>query len=272
MNIFRIVGTVAQSWLFALRCLGYGRVREPFFVLGGLQLIVLILLGEFHQEWLAGAITPVVRLLGGDAATHYPEHFWRLPEIYRTANAVLMIGLGIFAYGAAISGFVARADRWRPAFTKGAALVPVALLTTGVSWAITSAFNQIPMEIALRSSIIRLGLQAVELGLVVVVLSAFAYAPAFIVLEGASAGRALAESWRLMRRLPLHTLLVIAVPMGVLFPPTFFLFEMNMDEAGLVPDVVGLLLTLLLVIRVFFDVLVIGGLTFLFVHERGGKP
>ena len=60
----------------------------------------------------------------------------------------------------------------------------------------------------------------------------------------------------------------MALPAAILFPLNFFVFEMNMDEAGLVPEGAGMLLTVRLVIRVFLDVLVVGGLTFLFLGRK----
>ena len=164
MIVYQVVGTVTRSWWFAVRCLQYGRVREPFFVLAGAQLGVLILLGQFHAEWLAGALTPVVSTLGGEAATHYPEHFWLLPELYRNANVLVMILFGVFAHAAAIAGFAARADRWAPAFQRAGALVPLGLLNFGTAWAITSAFDLIPQEIVFYSSIVRLGFQGIDIG------------------------------------------------------------------------------------------------------------
>lgn len=264
MNVYQVVGTVVQAWGFALRCLQFGRVREPFFVLAGLQLGVLILLGQFHAEWFAGALTPVVRALGGEAATHYPEHFWLLPELYRNANAGLMILFGVFIHAAAIAGFASRSNRWSPAFRRAGALIPIGFLHFGIAWAITSAFNLVPEEIVFYSSIIRLGLQGVELGLILILSSLLAYAPVLVVLDDASFPRALAGSVRLCLRMPLQTLLVVAVPVALMFPPTFFLYEMNLDMAGLAPETVGLLLIAIVVVRVCFDVVVVGGLTCLY--------
>jgi hypothetical protein len=271
VSILQLVGFVARAWIFALDRLRYGRVREPFFVLGGVQLIVLILLGFFHHQWLAKALTPLVAFLGGEEATHYPEHFWRLPELYRHADALLMVVLGAFAYAAAALGFTAHASRWPTAFRSAGTLIPIALLGAGSAWAITSAFNLVPMEIVFLSSVVRLGLQMIELALIVTILSVLAVAPLAVVLDGASLTQALAISWQTFRSYPFHILLMIAVPWGLLFPVRFFLHEMNMEEAGLAPQAVGLILTGLLVVRILFDALTIGALTFLFVGTGGGK-
>lgn len=268
MNLYRAVGTVAQAWMFALRGVRRARTREPFVLVGGIQLILLIALGHFHTPALAGFLTPVVRWLGGEGATHYPDHFWALPEVIRGADTILAILFTFIAWGVATLRFSERAAPWSAGFRRSGALMGIGLLSAGTVWIITSLFDLIPIEITMRSFIIRMGFQGIELLMIVLVQSLLAYAIAFVLLDGRTFGGALAGSVGFFRQRWMTTFLLLALPAAILFPMTFFLFEMNMDEAGLVPEGVGMLLTVRLVIRVFFDVLVVGGLTFVFLGRK----
>ena len=113
MIVYQTIGEVAQAWIFALRALGRPQVREPFFVVGGLQLILLLALGNFHAVALAGFLAPVVRALGGEAALHYPDHFWALPEIYRSANTAFGIFFTYTAWGVATIRFAGEQVTWQ---------------------------------------------------------------------------------------------------------------------------------------------------------------
>jgi hypothetical protein len=271
MNVFQGVGLAAGGWGSAFRGLLHPPVREPFLLLFGVQLLLLIALGYFHAPVLAPIMEPVVRWLGGEEATHYPEHFWALPEILRNAELVVFIVLGPLALGVGTLRFARGSAAWGEAFARTPALLTLGVLGPGLSWTITSLFDLIPLEFSLQSFVIRMGLQAAELLSIALVYTALAYSIAFVLIAGRPLGPALRDSIRLAARLPIPTFLLVAVPLAILFPPTFFMYEMDMGEAGLPPDAVGLLLTARILLQVIFAALSVGGLTDLFLHSTGPR-
>lgn len=267
MNLFQGVGLAAGAWASAFRATLRPPVREPILLLCGVQLLLLIGLGYFHAPALVRWMAPVVRWLGGEEATHYPEHFWALPEILRNAELPIAVLLAPIALGVATLRFARGSAPWREAFDRTAALIAIGVLGPGSAWTITSLFDLIPLEFSLRSFNIRMGLQGAELLSIALVYSGLAYSIAYVLLDRRPLGSALLASLRLAARLPIPTFLLVAVPMGVLFPPTFFMFEMDMGEAGLPPDAVGLLLALRIVLQAAFATLSLGGLTDLFLRS-----
>jgi hypothetical protein len=267
MNIFQAVGLAAGAWGSAARGMLHPPVREPFLLLFGVHLLLLIGLGYFHAPVLAPLMEPVVRWLGGEEATHYPEHFWALPEILRNAELVVTVLLGPLALGVATLRFARGSAAWHEVFARMPALLALGALGPGLAWTITSLFDLIPLEFVLQSFMIRMGLQAAELLLVALVYTELAYSLAFVLIAGSPLGKALGSSLRLTSRLPIPTFLLVGVPLGILFPPTFFLFEMDMGEAGLPPDAVGLLLIMRVGLQVMFAALSVGALTDLFMHS-----
>jgi hypothetical protein len=267
--VYQTIGEIAQAWIFALRSLRRPQVREPFFIVGGLQLILLLALGNFHSVALAGFMAPVVRALGGEAALHYPDHFWALPEIYRSATTVLGILFTYTAWGVATLRFAGEHGTWQEGFRRAPALMAVAVFATGTPWLITSLFDLIPTDITLRTTNIRLGLQGIELLMIVITKSLVAFAIPFILLLGMPFAEAVTRSAKLLRHSWLTIFAMIAIPMAILFPSTFFMFEMDMSAKGMRPEGVGLLLTANIVIRLCFDSLVVGGVTAIFIHRTG---
>jgi hypothetical protein len=185
----------------------------------------------------------------------------------RDAELVVSVLLAPLLLGIATLRFARASAAWSGAFARMPALVILGVLGPGLSWTITSLFDLIPLEFSLQSFMIRMGLQAGELLLIAMVYTALAYSLAFLLIAGRPLGSALDASLRLAARLPIPTLLLVAVPLAILFPPKFFLFEMDMGEAGLPPDAVGLLLALRIVLQVTLAALSVGGLTSLFMHS-----
>lgn len=268
MNLIQAVGVTASAWLSALRGMLRPPVREPFLLLGGIELLLLIGLGFFHAPLLAPALLPVVRTLGGEGAIHYPEHFWALPELLRDASLAVHLLLAPFALATAVLRFAGERGRWSQASRRAPALLGIGLLGPGLTWTITTLFDLIPTEVALRSFVIRMGLQGVELLLIALVYTALAYAIAGVVLGERPIGRALAGSITLAGLLPLPTFFLVAVPLAALFPLDFFLFEMDVSQTGLAPETVGLLLALRVVLRMFLVALATGGLTDLYLRSK----
>jgi hypothetical protein len=269
LNVFQAVGITAGGWGFAARGVLRPPVREPMLVVTGLQLLLLIGIGFFHEPALAPVLEPVVRWIGGEAATHYPQHFWILPELLRTAGLAISLLVSPFAMAVATMRFAGGPGPWTDAFDRTPALLVLGLLGPGVAWTITSAFDRIPEDIALTSFVVRMGLQGAELVLLALLYSGLAYSVAYLMIGNRSLGHAIASSVRLSRNLAMPTFLLVALPLGLLFPLTFFLYEMDLSQAGIAPEAVGLLLALRIVLRIFLVALTVGGLTDLYLRSQG---
>ena len=267
MNLYRDIGIAARAWVFAVRGIGRETTLEPFLLIGLAQAILLAGLVWFYLPALAQILEPVVRGIGGEEATHYPHHLWTLPETWRTTNLILLLTVTVIMRAVATARYANAPAIWSAAFGRAPALILIAIAGPGVAWGITTAFNQIPTEISLSSFVIRIGLQGLELGMIVIVESLVGYAIAFVMLDGAGPLRAIGASVGLALRHPLPTLLILAVPAVILFPPTFFLVEMDVAQSGLSPEGVALAWTLRLIVEWALLILVTGGLTGIYLHH-----
>ena len=271
MNLFQALGVAAASWGAAARGVLHPPVREPFLLLCGIQLALLIAFGYFHAALLAPVLEPVVRWIAGEAATHYPEHFWALPEILRVLALPIVVILVPPSFAVATLRFARGRAEWAEAFRRMPALLALGVLGPGLAWTTTTLFDQIPLEISLRSFVIRMSLQGAELLLIALVHTALAYSLCFLLLDDRPLPAAIGASARLAARLVLPTFLLVAVPVALQFPLNFFMFEMDMSEKGLPPDAVGLLLAARILIQALFAALTVGGLTDLYLRSTKGR-
>lgn len=77
-------------------------VLVPFIVFGLIQAGLLTALAFFTTPALAPFMLPVVRLLGGDAAVHYPMHFVLLPRLWEPVYLPLVATLGFALWTRAV--------------------------------------------------------------------------------------------------------------------------------------------------------------------------
>jgi hypothetical protein len=117
--------TPGEFWLtlrVAVSALGRKRILVPFLLYGAAQLGVLASLSTFHAPGLSPVAEPIVRSLGGEVATHYPQFYIVLPSIVEKAFAVLHMVLGSLLMGAATvmlwTSFVHRPCTLHEAFVK----------------------------------------------------------------------------------------------------------------------------------------------------------
>ncbi|UCF78258.1 MAG: hypothetical protein JSW03_09150 [Candidatus Eiseniibacteriota bacterium] len=97
-----------EFWLsvrLAISALGSRRLLAPFFIYGAVQLGMLVWLCSFHVRELSPAAEPFVRLLGSEAATHYPHFYAALPAVLERAFLMLHVLVGTALMGAATAMF-----------------------------------------------------------------------------------------------------------------------------------------------------------------------
>jgi len=77
-------------------------VLIPFFVFGLLQCCLLTLLAFFNWRPVAPMMIPVVSLLGGETALHYPMHFVLLPRLWEPVYLPLAATVGFALWTRAV--------------------------------------------------------------------------------------------------------------------------------------------------------------------------
>ena len=81
MSALEQLALAGQALWLSLRELRAGRLWTPWLALGVLQLAVLMALLAFAHPLLAWAVAPLVRVIDGEPALHYPDFYRSLPFI-----------------------------------------------------------------------------------------------------------------------------------------------------------------------------------------------
>src|SRR4030065_2466129 len=94
-NFFRIWGATFKAMLKI-------KIWLPLFILFLLQVVVLYILVRFYLPPYSAVLIPLVKLITGDKALHYPQFYLALPFIYNLFNLVLIGFFSIFSNALAI--------------------------------------------------------------------------------------------------------------------------------------------------------------------------
>ena len=100
-----------RSWEDTIWMLRTPSVMAPFIIFAAIQFLVLVCLALFHVPPLATLMVPVVKLLGGNEALHYPMHLILLPRMYHIVYLPLAVVAGFGLFGWAVSLMVEHHER-----------------------------------------------------------------------------------------------------------------------------------------------------------------
>lgn len=270
MQLLLPIGVAIRAWQSAASLLGRPAVWLPFLLIGAAQALSLMLFGGFHHSAVLPVALPLVELLGGKEATHYPLLYFALPMMFTRANLAINIVVASLAGGVATVLF-ARAfgsnpvDRpWTRTARRWLALALVAGLSTGLVLGVTELVRLIPQETLRNVQWARWGARALEFFLFVLLQCLFAYATAWIVLRGHGLWSALRDSFRVALRTFLPTLIVIGLPALLIYPFSYATSRVDVVASRFRPEVIPALIGVQLLFELVATFVVVGAITRLF--------
>ncbi len=202
-----------------LSVLGRLRLLVPFLLYGCVQLVTLVALACFHVSPFSSVAEPVVRLLGGEAATHFPQFYIGLPSMTERSFLALHVVVGSLLLGAATVLFWNRFEHrsmslggaFRTARTLYPRLLAIALIVGLAATTLSTLFYRLATESAggvLAGPFVARGISIL---LALVVQAVTTYAVPAVVISNLSLGRALRRTVEVVARNPAITLIVILV-------------------------------------------------------------
>ncbi|MBI4721303.1 MAG: hypothetical protein HY770_08820, partial [Chitinivibrionia bacterium] len=94
MNLKGVAVKYGRCWKESAAMLGHPRLLVPFSMLALLQAGMLLCLVFFMKAPLSFFMVDMVRLVGGEAALHYPVHYLRLPFMYH----IMVLPAAVFGF------------------------------------------------------------------------------------------------------------------------------------------------------------------------------
>jgi hypothetical protein len=276
LSVFQPIDVAAWACRSALTLVLRPVVWVPFLVVAGAKLALLFLLIFFHQASVLPLALPLVRLLGGDAATHYPVLFYALPTMFARADLAISALVASIAGGAATLlfaralGYADIPKAWGRAWRSAPTLIPVNILVMGLLFGVAALGKLAPQELVLQNAAVRWGIRGGTLFLFILIQSFVVYTTAWVVLVGHKIGPAFRDSIRVTIRTFLPTALVVAVPALLLFPLSYAGSRVDLVASKFRPEVIVGVLCTEIAVEVLATFLLVGAVTRLFLWRTEG--
>lgn len=270
MNRFQFLGVAAWAWRGVAALTSRPVIWLPFLLVVCVQAAVLLLLVLFHHRALLPFGLPLIRLLGGEGATHYPVLYYALPTMFFRVNLVISVFVASIAGGAATLlfarafGFGEEHKAWNRALRCAPTLIAVTLLVAGLLFGIAGLATFVPKELALRSFEVRWGTRGAMMILFILVQSFLIYTTAWVVLMGHRIWPAIRDSVRVTLRTFLPTVIVVGIPVVLLFPFSYASGRVDLVANKLRPEVLVGLLSAQVVCQILVTFFLVGAITRLF--------
>lgn len=269
MYILRSIGVSSRAWLSVLRVATRPTLWLPFLAIAAVQLAVVAFVLGFHRSVVMPFALPLIRLIGGDQATHYPSLYFWLPEILSQIGLVVSVVFESLAVAVATllfaSAFGMRHDD--SVLQRVARFVPRIILATlipaAVVFAIGKSTSLLPDDLAVNR-VARWATRAGFLLVVTLVQCLVAYAIAWIVLRAAGPIHALRNSVRVTKSTFLPTLIVVGLPILIVFPFHYIVGRTDLFITRFSPETIAGVVVARSIVELVLGFLLVGAITRLF--------
>lgn len=245
----------------------------PFVAFALLQGAILFALAMFTEPWLAPAMVPVVRALGGEDSLHYPLHLINLPAFYQRVYLPLVATAGFalwtWAVWALVGGHRYGVDRApRPFRPLVGHVLIIGILFVGASVLVSHALSSLisPKTPAMIARVLVL----FSVALTALLQTFLVYAPVALRLRGGNAWSALRAGARYARRNFLATALLVATVLIVHLPLDFLLSRADRVAARFSPETILELMAASVALEMVTAFVLFAGITELALPREGG--
>jgi len=275
MNPVEQLNLTIWSWIETFRTMRRAVFFVPFLFYLGVQAVLFALLWGFAQPAVSWFMAPFLTRMFGEAVIHYPYNFAAFPVFFARADLPMAVILGGLLFGASTWLF-ARAFNGEP-------LRPGNAFANARTRYLVLALSQVPGTV-LGAAILYASEQATETGSMhgnmlriarygglvaaIAVQALFAFAMAFIALEGVGLGRAIVGSMRLAARNAIGAFLLVAFPVALHYPALFiYRNEALLMQRG-APELIAVITAGDLLVGVVTNYLVLGAVTRFYLARR----
>lgn len=245
----------------------------PFLAFGVLQAAVLAALAFFTTPALATIMVPVVRVLGGEAALHYPTSFVLLPATYRMLYLPLAATVGFALWSLGVWSMIAHHDVGARAQPRSFRSALPNIVVVGIIFVTVTVV--VGRGLALAAAELPPGIPSKLATLAIIVVTACAqtllvYTPAILRLRGGNAFSAIRTSARYARHMFLPTALVIATVLVAHVPADWLIGNADALAGRFRPEIVFHLMVGSIVLEIITAFLLFAGVVALALPQEGG--
>jgi hypothetical protein len=273
MTLYRSLAVAGWALQSALRQVAKPALWLPFLLIALLQIAGLEAFLAFYRSGVSIVALPLVRWLGGDAATHYPTFYVFLPVFFARWDTLLAVFAASLTTGAAVLLFArtygeGTPSPWSTAARRYLALAGIALISALLSLAVFIPGEQTIHRVAgdrMLRWLARLGM----MGVFVVAESFIIYASVAVVLEGRSFLRSLRDSVGTAAKLFVPTLVVVGIPVLLAFPLDYLTERSDLFLTKFRPELMTGVLFAKILAELVLGFLLVGAVTRIYLFRRG---
>ncbi len=273
MNVAQVLTDYLNGLAGARVALRSPTVIVPFVVFGLVQAFILTFLAFFDWLPIAPVAFPIVELLGGEAALHYPTHFVLLPRIYESVYLPLVATLGFALWTYAVWAMVDRHEVGQRVKTRPFRTLLPGVLVVGVLFVLVSA--GLGRSLGALAGMVTPGpaARAAMAAAILVVAAAqsfLVYAPVVIRLRGVGAISAVRSSARYTARNFWPTALVVATVLLAHLPLDVLIASSHRIAFRFAPEVIYYLMLGSIALEVVTAYVLFASVVGLALPEEGG--
>jgi len=251
-------------------------VLAPFIIFAAIQFLVLVCLALFHVPPIATLMVPVVQLLGGGEALHYPMHLILLPRMYHLVYLPLAVLAGFGLFGWAVTLMVEHHERANVEIDRRQRRPVKSLLPSLIALGVVYVVCVTGFQLLLSSlsgvitspkiaSVVSIG----GIAVVVVIQSLIVYSVYFLVVRTTNPVEALVASIDFCRRHFGLTVLIVLTVFLIHFPIDYLVQRADRVVLKFNPELVFVLLAAGIVVEIVTSYFLFAATTSV---ATGGRP
>ena len=268
--------TTFWTWLQTLKSFRRPLLLIPFLAYGALEVLLILALLSFYTSPFKFFLPPLYTHFFGERALHYPDVFLLLPDLFARASLVFGVIFGPLLLGFATRAFAdyyvadkfSLSESFRVCLRKFPSLFVISVFSTvavigaGIFGGfvgrdiIAKVFSSWPLIIAVRF-IIAVAIEALLI-----------YAVAFVVLRNENLLKGILFSIRKAALNPVASWLLVAVPVLLYYPVRFASSRSALLVQKFNPEIVAAVLIGGVILTVFSNFILVGGITRYFLIEE----
>lgn len=269
------------AWKNCFESVKLTKILLLFVVYACLQIAIVLMFIFYAYPPLSGVLVPIIKHFFGEQALHYPNNYVLLPTLFNWTNILLSGFLGVLIIGVSTKLFslsyrnkaVELGKGFRSIGPKYLVLLAVWFVETFCLLGVLFGAPKLLVKIGFLAHQGSFSIQLITALLAILLGAMFAYTTALIILDGNSMLKAVARSLVLFKKYPIVSFLLIAVPTFIHMPFDLLTSETHLLISKFMPEIVGVLLIISILISVFTNYFLVGTVTryFLLVTKQQQK-
>jgi hypothetical protein len=276
MGLLEGLNSFISFYIDTFRGLGRFKIVFPMLLYALCQFFLLFAVVNFYRPPFDGILVPPMISIFGEQITHYPNLYSVLNNLFGQVNLPLSFIIGTLLSGMTVFLFASFFDdkklkvgsSFMATISKYHLLLLIWMIETIIVFALVIIPTELFREILSYSLKRQLAFKLILSFMGTIGTMLFVFTTAEIVLARSSFFRALANNFRILKDNIFLTFFLVFIPVMIRFPLDFLNDRSGSFTGKFNPEFIAILIGIGIIIAFVANILLIGGITRLYVAER----